>query len=130
MANGASEVNGNGFKLGKSKAAGVFTSAELGKTGDATLEFYACAWTGKTAKLYIRLEGATENLAVIDLASNAGATGSADPYTITYSANEYYTVELKGLTATSKLQFSTSDTYSAASDSNTGRALIVGAHIK
>lgn len=129
-ANGASEVNGNGFKLGKSKAAGVFTSAELGKTGDATLEFYACAWSGKTAKLYIRLEGSTENLAVIDLASNAGATGSADPYTITYSANEYYTVELKGLTATSKLQFSTSDTYTAAADGETGRALVVGAHIK
>ena len=129
-ANGSSAVNGNGFKLGKSSAAGVFTSGALGVTGEATLEFYACAWTGKTAKLYIRLEGSEENLAVIDLASNSGATGNADPYTITYSENEYHTVQLTGLTADSKLQFSTSSSFTAAADSKTSRALVVGVHVK
>ena len=129
-ANGSSAVNGNGFKLGKSSAAGVFTSGALGVTGEATLEFYACAWTGKTAKLYIRLEGSEENLAVIDLASNSGATGNADPYTITYSENEYHTVLLTGLTADSKLQFSTSSSFTAAADSKTSRALVVGVHVK
>ena len=129
-ANGSSAVNGNGFKLGKSSAAGVFTSGALGVTGEATLEFYACAWTGKTAKLYIRLEGSEENLAVIDLASNSGATGTADPYTITYSENEYHTVQLTGLTADSKLQFSTSSSFTAAADSKTSRALVVGVHVK
>lgn len=129
MVNGSEEVNGNGFKLGTGSYAGTFTSGELGKTGDATLEFYACAWTGKSAKLYIRLEGATDNLAVIDLAGNAGAANN-EPYSITFADNEYHTVALTGLTATSKLQFSTSPAFDTAGDKATGRALVVGAHIK
>lgn len=129
-ANGSEVENGNGFKLGKSSAAGVFTSTALGVTGDKTLEFYAVAWTGKKAKLYVRIKGATENLAVLDLAGNTGASGNAEPYSITFETSDYYTVQLTGLTADSQLEFSTSATYTAASDSSTSRALIVGAHIK
>lgn len=127
--NGSVEANGNGFKLGTGSYAGTFTSGELGVTGDATLEFYACAWNGKTAKLYIRIEGATENLAVIDLAGNTGAANN-EPYSITFADSEYHTVALTGLTATTKLQFSTDPAYGTASDKSTGRALVVGAHIK
>ena len=46
-----------GFKLGTSSLAGVFTSEALGAslTGDKKLSFYAVAWTGKAATVYIRV---------------------------------------------------------------------------
>ena len=126
--NGAEEVNGNGFKLGTGSYNGTFQSAALGVEGNATLEFYAVAWSGKSAKLYIRLAGTDTNLATCDLASNAGASNS-EPYSITFADTDYYTVQLTGLTANSVLEFSTTAAYDASSNNSTGRALVVGAHI-
>ena len=126
--NGAEEVNGSGFKLGTGSYNGTFQSAALGVEGNATLKFYAVAWSGKSAKLYIRLAGTDTNLAEFDLASNAGASNS-EPYSITFADTDYYTVQLTGLTANSVLEFSTTAAYDASSNNSTGRALVVGAHI-
>ena len=129
---GASTINGNscsGFKLGTSKLAGVFTSKAVAVTGDKTLELYAFAWKGKSAKLYIKVEGGgTASVSEITLAANDGATGNP-PYTITAADSDKYTVTLTGLTATSTVVFSTSAEFTNSSDSASGRAVIAGVHL-
>lgn len=92
------------LKLGTSSAVGTFTSAEVGVSGDKTLEFYAVAWKGKNGTLKISVDG-TE-VGSFDLKSNDGATNNP-PYTITLMKSDYYTVELKGLKENSKVTFST-----------------------
>ena len=130
---GASTINGNscsGFKLGTSKLAGVFTSKAVDVTGDKTLELYAFAWKGKSAKLYIKVEGGgAASVSEITLAANDGATGNP-PYTITAADSDKYTVTLTGLTATSTVVFSTSAEFTNSSDSASGRAVIAGVHLK
>lgn len=130
---GTSTINGSscsGFKLGTSKLAGVFTSKAVAVTGDKTLELYAFAWKGKSAKLYIKVVGGGEaSVSEITLAANDGATGNP-PYTITAAESDKYTVTLTGLTATSTVVFSTSAEFTNASDSSNGRAVIAGVHLK
>ncbi len=130
---GTSTINGSscsGFKLGTSKLAGVFTSKAVAVTGDKTLELYAFAWKGKAAKLYIKVVGGGEaSVSEITLAANDGATGNP-PYTITAAESDKYTVTLTGLTAESKVVFSTAPTFDTAADSTSGRAVVAGVHLK
>ena len=127
---GASTINGascSGFKLGTSNNAGFFTSAAVGVSGTKTLGFYAMAWKGKTATLYIKVEG-TEEVKSVALKANDGATGNP-PYTITVTDADYYSVELTGLTESSKVMFSTDATVSTAS-STAARAVVAGVTLK
>ena len=110
--------------------AGVFTSKAVAVTGDKTLELYAFAWKGKSAKLYIKVVGGgAASVSEITLAANDGATGNP-PYTITAADSDKYTVTLTGLTATSTVVFSTSAEFTNASDSSSGRAVVAGVHLK
>ena len=127
---GASTINGascSGFKLGTSNNAGFFTSAAVGVSGTKTLGFYAMAWKGKTATLYIKVEG-TEEVKSVALKANDGATGNP-PYTITVTDADYYSVELTDLTESSKVMFSTDATFSTAS-STAARAVVAGVTLK
>ena len=127
---GASTINGescSGFKLGTSNNAGFFTSAAVGVSGTKTLGFYAMAWKGKSARLYIKVEG-TEEIKSVALKANDGATGNP-PYTITVTDDDYYSVELTGLTESSTIVFSTDATFSTAS-STASRAIVAGVNLK
>ena len=93
-----------GFKLGKSKQQGKFTSAAVGVSGSKYLNFYGAAWKGTTATLYFRVDGgAVQSVA---LAGNDGATGNP-PYPITFASTDHHSVKLEGLTASSTIEFST-----------------------
>lgn len=104
----ATTINGQaatGFKLGKSKQQGKFTSKAIGVAGTKYINFYAAAWKGTTATLYFRVDGgAVQSVA---LAANAGATGNP-PYTaLTFADSDHYSVKLEGLTETSTIEFGT-----------------------
>ncbi|MBE6188052.1 MAG: hypothetical protein E7143_02875 [Rikenellaceae bacterium] len=93
-----------GFKLGKSKQQGKFTSKAIGVAGTKYINFYAAAWKGTTATLYFRVDGgAVQSVA---LAANTGATGNP-PYPITFADSDHYSVKLEGLTETSTIEFGT-----------------------
>lgn len=94
-----------GFKLGKSKQQGKFTSKAVGVAGTKYINFYAAAWKGTTATLYFRVDGgAVQSVA---LAANAGATGNP-PYTaLTFADSDHYSVKLEGLTEASTIEFGT-----------------------
>ena len=123
-----------GFKLGTSSLAGVFTSEALGAslTGDKKLSFYAVAWTGKAATVYIRVNngGAVSGADNHAITASAGATGSGNDFTFTdVTDSDYYTFQLTGLTAASTVTISTSPDFTAASDRNTGRAIVLGVQV-
>ena len=104
----ATTINGQaatGFKLGKSKQQGKFTSKAVGVAGTKYINFYAAAWKGTTATLYFRVDGgAVQSVA---LAANTGATGNP-PYTaLTFADTDHYSVKLEGLTETSTIEFGT-----------------------
>ncbi len=103
----ATTINGQaatGFKLGKSKQQGKFTSKAIGVAGTKYINFYAAAWKGTTATLYFRVDGgAVQSVA---LAANTGATGNP-PYPITFADTDHYSVKLEGLTETSTIEFGT-----------------------
>ena len=124
---GATTIGGEtatGFKLGTSKLAGVFKSAAIGVSGDMDLNFYAVAWKGKKATLYVRVDGGAAQS--FELKANDGATGNP-PYTaLSYTTSDYYSVKLTGLTASSTIEFSTDASFSAASNSSSGRAILCG----
>ncbi len=123
---GATVVGGNsatGFKLGTSKLTGVFTSLPVGVSGDRTLSFYAVAWKGKPATLYVRVDGV--EVGSFALAANDGATGNPPYSALNFAETDHYSINLKGLTESSVIEFSTSANY--ANDSNTsGRAILCG----
>lgn len=120
-----------GMKFGTSSKAGVFTTGALGVTGNKKLSFYAVAWKGKSAKLYVRVDnGGSVSPVSVDLRGDDGATGNPPFKTIAWSdETDYFTLELSDLTASSTLTFSTSSTFTAASDSSTGRAVVCGVQI-
>lgn len=93
-----------GFKLGKGKQQGKFTSTAVGVSGTKYINFYGAAWKGTTATLYFRVDGGA--VQSVDLAANTGAT-SNPPYPITFAATDHYSVKLEGLTETSTIEFST-----------------------
>ena len=103
----ATTINGQaatGFKLGKSKQQGKFTSTAIGVSGTKYINFYAAAWKGTTATLYFRVDGgAVQSVA---LAGNTGATGNP-PYPITFADSDHYSVKLEGLTEASTIEFGT-----------------------
>ena len=127
---GDSKINGaacSGVKLGTSKNAGFFTSAAVGVEGTKILSFYGMAWKGASATIYIKVEGSSDVKSVA-VKANDGATGNP-PYTITVTDADYYSVELTGLTADSKIMFSTDATFSTAS-SSAARAVLAGITLK
>lgn len=115
----------SGVKLGTSSKSGYFTSQAVGVTGSKKLSFYAVAWKGKSATLYVRVNGGgsvTSNGTA--LTANDGAT-SNPPFTITVSDSDYYTLDVTGLTASSTITFSTSPNF-AKESSSAPRAVVAG----
>ena len=116
-----------GFKLGKSKQAGKFTSGVLSVEGTKYLNFYAQGWKGGDVTLYYRVDGgATQSQ---KLASHDGATGNP-PYTaLAFADSDHYSIKLEGLTATSKIEFSTDANFALTSADSTmasARAIVCG----
>lgn len=115
----------SGVKLGTSSKSGYFTSQAVGVTGSKKLSFYAVAWKGKSATLYVRVNGGgsvtSDGTA---LTANDGAT-SNPPFTITVSDSDYYTLDVTGLTASSTITFSTSPNF-ANESSSAPRAVVAG----
>lgn len=120
----------SGFKLGTSNKSGAFESAAVGVTGDKTLGFYAVAWKGKKATLYIKVNngGTINGTSTFELNANDGASGNA-PFTLQeLGDNDYYTVSISGLTAESTISFSTSENFTVDGTSN-GRAIVCGVQL-
>lgn len=118
-------MEASGVKLGTSSKSGYFTSQAVGVTGSKKLSFYAVAWKGKSATLYVRVNGGgsvtSDGTA---LTANDGAT-SNPPFTITVSDSDYYTLDVTGLTASSTITFSTSPNFTNES-SSAPRAVVAG----
>ena len=118
-------MEASGVKLGTSSKSGYFTSQAVGVTGSKKLSFYAVAWKGKSATLYVRVNGGgsvtSDGTA---LTANDGAT-SNPPFTITVSDSDYYTLDVTGLTASSTITFSTSPNF-ANESSSAPRAVVAG----
>lgn len=120
----------SGFKLGTSSKSGAFESAAVGVTGDKTLGFYAVAWKGKKATLYIKVNngGTINGTSTFELNANDGASDNA-PFTLQeLGDNDYYTVSISGLTAESTISFSTSENFTVDGTSN-GRAIVCGVQL-
>ena len=115
----------SGVKLGTSSKSGYFTSQAVGVTGSKKLSFYAVAWKGKSATLYVRVNGGgsvtSDGTALV---ANDGATGNP-PFTITVSDSDYYTLDVTGLTASSTITISTSPNFTNES-SSAPRAVVAG----
>ena len=129
---GETTINGNavtGFKLGKSKQTGRFTSGAVGVSGDKYLNFYAVAWKNGDATLYFRVDGgATQSQKLV---ANNGATGNPDPgyKDLKFAAKDHYSFKLTGLTANSTIEFSTDPNFeltSASSTMSSARAIVCG----
>ena len=118
-------MEASGVKLGTSSKSGYFTSQAVGVAGSKKLSFYAVAWKGKSATLYVRVNGGgsvtSDGTA---LTANDGATGNP-PFTITVSDSDYYTLDVTGLTASSTITFSTSPNF-ANESSSASRAVVAG----
>ena len=127
---GATTINGQavtGFKLGKSKQAGKFVSGALSVEGTKYLNFYAQGWKGGDVTLYFRVDGgATQSQ---KLASHDGVTNNP-PYTaLAFAETDHYSFKLEGLTASSKIEFSTDANFELTSASSTmasARAIVCG----
>ena len=128
MVNGSDAVNANGFKIGASKQSGYFASQPVGVEGDLTLELYAVAWKGTENTLYVRKQGSTEPLAQFELKGNDGASNKA-PYTLTLTDDNHYSVSVSGVTKDTVLEFATDASFEKV-DNTSGRALVVGVHLK
>lgn len=113
-----------GFKLGTGSKAGYFKSGAVSVSGDKYLNFYAVAWKGKTATLYMRVDGGATTS--FELNAHVGATGNAPYAALTAEAQDHYSVLLEGLTETSTIEFSTDASFSAADNDASGRAIVFG----
>ena len=127
---GDTKINGQavtGFKLGKSKQAGKFTSAAVGVSGDKYLNFYAQGWKGGDVTLYFRVNGgATQSQ---KLASHDGVTGNPPYASLSFAKSDHYSVKLTGLTETTTIEFSTDANFeltSADATMPTARAIVCG----
>lgn len=127
----ANENAANGFKLGTGKKSGVFTSEAVGMTGDKTLGFYAVAWKDKKATLYVKVEGGgtINGSSSFELNADGGATGTPPFKLVEIGDDDYYTVSISGLSATSEILFSTSPNFAVEGDSSTGRAIVCGVQL-
>lgn len=115
--------NATGVKLGKSGTSGVYTTSAVGVTGDKVLSLYGVAWSGKSATLYIRVNGGGEvdGASSTALKANSTATGSG-ALALTVTDDDYYTFKLKNLTASSTITLATTDNFAAAEVE--GRAIL------
>ena len=125
---GDSKVNGQaatGFKLGKSKQEGKFTSKAIGVSGDKYLNFYAVSWgAGGDKTIYFRVNGG-ETIAQ-PIKANDGAA-SNPPYTITVSDSDHYSVLLSGLKESDVIEFSTNAAFDCAATTDYAtRAIFFG----
>lgn len=120
----------SGFKLGTSKNSGVFESTAVGVTGDKTLGFYAVAWKGKKATIYVKVNngGTIDGTSSFELNADNGATGNPAFTLQEIGDDDYYTVKISGLTAESTISFSTSENFTAEGNSN-GRAIVCGVQL-
>lgn len=124
---GTTAINGNaatGFKLGTAKKTGYFKSAAVGVSGDKYLNFYAVAWKDKSATLYYRVDGGA--VQSLTLAANAGATSNPPYNALAFADTDHYSIKLTGLTATSTIEFSTDESFTAVSNETSGRAIVCG----
>ena len=127
---GATTINGQavtGFKLGKSKQAGKFTSGAVGVEGTKYLNFYAQGWKGGDVTLYFRVDGGATMSQ--KLASHDGVTGNPPYVSLAFADTDHYSFKLEGLTASSTIEFSTDANFaltSADSTMATARAIVCG----
>ena len=127
---GETTINGQavtGFKLGKSKQAGKFTSGALSVEGAKYLNFYAQGWKGGDVTLYFRVDGgATQSQ---KLASHDGVTGNPPYLELAFAETDHYSFLLEGLTAASTIEFSTDANFALTSADSTmasARAIVCG----
>ena len=115
-----------GFKLGKSKQEGKFTSKAVGVSGDKYLNFYAVAWgAGGDKTIYFRVNGG-EAIAQ-PIKANSGATGNPPYNNLTPTADDHYSVKLTGLTESTVIEFSTNAAFDCAATSDYAtRAIFFG----
>ena len=116
-----------GFKLGKSKQAGKFTSGAVGVSGNKYLNFYAQGWKGGDVTLYFRVNGGATMSQ--KLASHDGVTGNPPFAALAFAATDHYSVLLEGLTETSTIEFSTDANFALTTASDTmtsARAIVCG----
>lgn len=116
------------LKLGTSPKSGSFTTGALGVNGNKKFSFYAAAWKGKKATIYIQINngGSISGGNSIAPAANDGATGNPT-YTITFTDSDYYTFNLTGLTESSTITIATDSNFNnAAADDSNARAIMCG----
>ena len=101
------------LKLGKNGVAGTWTSDALG-TVKTKLSFYSVAWSGKNGtSLTVEIVGGGtfeggEASKTVSLIANTGFSGSGTAFTIVLVTDtDYHEYTLIGITANSKIKFST-----------------------
>ena len=101
------------LKLGKNGVAGTWTSDVLG-TVKTKLSFYSVAWSGKNGiSLTVEIVGGGtfeggEASKTVSLIANTGFSGSGTAFTIVpVTDTDYHEYTLIGITANSKIKFST-----------------------
>lgn len=125
---GESKVNdqaATGFKLGKSKQQGKFTSKAVGVSGDKYLNFYAVSWgAGGDQTIYFRVNGGEAMSQAVK--ANSGAAGNP-PYTITVTDTDHYSVLLSGLSESDVIEFSSNAAFDCATTTDYAtRAIFFG----
>ena len=108
------------LKLGKNGVAGTWTSDALG-TVKTKLSFYSVAWSGKNGtSLTVEIVGGGtfeggEASKTVSLIANTGFSGSGTAFTIVpVTDTDYHEYTLIGITANSKIKFSTDKERGAA----------------
>ena len=127
---GTTNINGetvSGFKLGKAKQAGKFTSGAVSVSGNKYLNFYAQGWKDGDVTLYFRVNGgATMSQKLV---SNNAVTGNPPFAGLAFAATDHYSVLLEGLTETSTIEFSTDANFALTTADSTmasARAIVCG----
>ena len=113
-----------GFKLGTGSKSGYFKSGVVSVSGNKYLNFYAIAWKGKSATLYMRVDGGATTS--FELNAHDGATGNPPYLALTAEDKDHYSVLLEGLTETSTIEFSTDASFTATANDKSGRAIVFG----
>ncbi len=116
-------------KLGSSKKGGTWTSPAL-QAGATSLSFYGIAWKDKPTTLVLTIEGGGsfengETTQKVEMTANVGATGNG-PFTLAINANDYKSFKLKGVTANTKIKFSTE----IEGQKNNTRVILIGINVK
>ncbi len=115
-----------GFKLGKSKQEGKFTSKAIGVSGDKYLNFYAVSWgAGGDKTIYFRVNGG-EAIAQ-PIKANEGAAQNPPYNNIVVAESDHYSVLLSGLSESDIIEFSTNAAFDCATTTDYAtRAIFFG----